>query len=35
MKTRASGHDPRILEFAITSTGIELGDEFAADQSWA
>ncbi|HUE97381.1 MAG TPA: ATPase domain-containing protein [Longimicrobiaceae bacterium] len=35
MKTRASGHDPRILEFTITPTGIELGDEFAADQSWA
>jgi hypothetical protein len=34
MKTRASGHDPRILEFTIMSTGIELGDEFAADQSW-
>jgi circadian clock protein KaiC len=35
MKTRASGHDPRILEFAITSSGIELGDQFADDQSFA
>jgi circadian clock protein KaiC len=35
MKTRASGHDPRILEFAITSRGIELGDQFADDQSFA
>jgi circadian clock protein KaiC len=35
VKTRASGHDPHILEFEITSKGIELGGEFAADQSWA
>jgi circadian clock protein KaiC len=35
MKTRASGHDPRILEFGITSDGIELGDRFPDDQSWA
>jgi circadian clock protein KaiC len=35
MKTRASAHDPRILEFEITSKGIELGDEFAEDQSWS
>ena len=35
MKTRASGHDPRILEFAITSSGIELGDQFADNQSFA
>ena len=34
MKSRASGHDPRILEFEITSKGIELGGEFADDQSW-
>jgi circadian clock protein KaiC len=34
MKTRASAHDPRILEFEITSKGIELGGEFAEDQSW-
>jgi circadian clock protein KaiC len=34
MKTRASAHDPRILEFEITSKGIELGGEFADDQSW-
>ena len=34
MKTRASGHDPRILEFEITPKGIELGGEFADDQSW-
>jgi circadian clock protein KaiC len=34
MKTRASAHDPRILEFEITSRGLELGGEFADDQSW-
>jgi circadian clock protein KaiC len=34
MKTRASAHDPRILEFEITSNGIELGGEFPDDQSW-
>jgi circadian clock protein KaiC len=34
MKTRGSAHDPRILEFDITSKGIELGGEFADDQSW-
>jgi circadian clock protein KaiC len=35
LKTRASGHDPRILEFEITSNGIELGGRFADDQSFA
>jgi circadian clock protein KaiC len=35
MKTRGSGHDPRILEFDITSKGIELGSQFADDQSLA
>ena len=35
MKTRASAHDPRILEFEITSNGIELGEQFADDQSLA
>ncbi len=35
MKTRASGHDPRILEFEITSKGIELGERFADEQSLA
>jgi circadian clock protein KaiC len=35
LKTRASAHDPRIHEFEITSKGIELGSEFADDQSWA
>jgi circadian clock protein KaiC len=34
MKTRASAHDPRILEFEITSKGIGLGGEFTDDQSW-
>ena len=34
MKTRASAHDPRILEFEITPAGIEVGDRFADDQSW-
>lgn len=34
MKTRASAHDPRIVEFEITSRGIEVGDRFADDQSW-
>lgn len=34
MKTRASAHDPRIVEFEITSSGIEVGDRFADDQSW-
>jgi circadian clock protein KaiC len=34
MKTRASGHDPRILEFEITPSGIVLGERFADDQSW-
>ena len=33
LKTRASSHDPRILEFEITSNGIELGEQFAEDQS--
>ena len=33
LKTRASSHDPRILEFEITSKGIELGEQFAEDQS--
>ena len=33
LKTRASSHDPRILEFEITSNGIELGERFADDQS--
>jgi len=35
LKTRASAHDPRILEFDITSNGIELGEGFADDQSLA
>jgi len=35
LKTRASSHDPRILEFEITSNGIELGERFADDQSFA
>jgi len=35
LKTRASGHDPSILEFEITSNGIELGAQFADDQSFA
>jgi circadian clock protein KaiC len=35
LKTRASGHDPRILQFEITSNGIELGERFADDQSFA
>ena len=35
LKTRASAHDPRILEFDITSNGIELGQQFADDQSLA
>jgi circadian clock protein KaiC len=35
LKTRASSHDPRILEFEITSNGIELGEQFADEQSWA
>ena len=34
MKTRASTHDPRILEFDITPKGIELGGQFADDQAW-
>ena len=33
LKTGASSHDPRILEFEITSNGIELGEQFAEDQS--
>jgi circadian clock protein KaiC len=33
LKTRASSHDPRILEFEITSNGIELGEQFGEDQS--
>ena len=35
LKTRASSHDPSILEFDITSNGIELGERFADDQSFA
>jgi circadian clock protein KaiC len=35
LKTRASAHDPHILEFEITSNGIELGEQFADDQSLA
>jgi circadian clock protein KaiC len=35
LKTRASAHDPHILEFEITSNGIELGERFADDQSLA
>jgi circadian clock protein KaiC len=35
LKTRASSHDPHILEFEITSNGIELGERFADDQSLA
>jgi circadian clock protein KaiC len=35
LKTRASAHDPHILEFEITPNGIELGKRFADDQSLA
>ena len=35
LKTRASAHDPGIVEFEITSNGIELGDRFRDDQVWA
>ena len=34
LKTRASAHDPRILEFEISGKGIALGAEFEDDQSW-
>ena len=34
LKTRASAHDPRILEFEISEKGIALGTEFGDDQSW-
>ena len=34
LKTRASAHDPRILEFEISEKGIALGTEFEDDQSW-
>jgi circadian clock protein KaiC len=34
MKTRASGHDPSIREFTISSDGIRLGDPFDASQRW-
>ena len=34
LKTRASAHDSRILEFEISEKGIALGTEFEDDQSW-
>ena len=34
LKTRASAHDPRILEFEISEEGIALGTAFEDDQSW-
>ena len=34
LKTRASAHDPRILEFEISGKGIALGTKFEDDQSW-
>ena len=34
LKTRASAHDPRILEFEISEKGIALGTKFEDDQSW-
>jgi circadian clock protein KaiC len=33
LKTRASAHDPHILEFEITSNGIELGERLIDEQS--
>jgi circadian clock protein KaiC len=30
LKTRGSGHDPRIREFTITSSGVQIGSPFAA-----
>jgi circadian clock protein KaiC len=33
LKTRASAHDPRILEFEISDKGIALGTKFEDDQS--
>ena len=33
LKTRASPHDPRILEFEISGKGIALGTKFEDDQS--
>jgi circadian clock protein KaiC len=34
LKTRASAHDPRIMEFEISEKGVALGTEFGDDQSW-
>jgi hypothetical protein len=34
LKTRASAHDQRILEFEISEKGDALGTEFGDDQSW-
>ena len=34
LKTRASAHDPRILEFEISEKGVALGAQFGDDQSW-
>jgi circadian clock protein KaiC len=34
LKTRGSGHDPRIRQFDITADGMVLGDQFSPEQSF-